>query len=87
MNENGTPQIVVSKKNRPQPYYSHNLHSDQNRPAEATNNKPEYSLDDISQIHCNKVTQYQQSTTTREAGDIDTERKQELRRQLVRNKL
>lgn len=87
MDENNTHQIVASTKNRPQPYDGQNLRNDQNRPSEPTNDKPEYSLNDISQIYCNEVTRYQQSTTTREAGRMDTERRRELCRQLVRNKL
>ena len=45
------------------------------------------SLDDIARISCGSVTQRQQSAPPQTAASHSTERKQQLRRQLVRNKL
>jgi len=60
------------------------LQADEHGP---TNEKPEYTLDEVATFFAGRSRSYQERTQLRTATSISTARTRELRRMLVRNKL
>lgn len=52
-----------------------------------TNEKPEYTLDEVATFFAGRTRKYQNRKRLRTATSISTDRTRELRRYLVRNKL
>ena len=60
------------------------LQADEHSP---TNEKPEYTLDEVATFFAGRTQSYQERKQDRTATSISTVRTRELRRMLVRNKL